>query len=41
MEAMNAWEAAKQAFAIEADAVTAALKAIPEDTFKKAVDVLA
>lgn len=38
---MNAWEAAEQAFAIEADAVTQALRAIPEESFMKAVDVLA
>lgn len=36
-----AWQAAKDAFAIEANAVTEALKRIPEEDFMKAVEVLA
>jgi len=36
-----AWKAAQDAFAIEANAVTEALKRIPEEDFMKAVDALA
>lgn len=41
MENMNAWQAAQEAFRIEADAIEQALKKIPEADFMKAVDVLA
>lgn len=41
MERSNAWQAAKNAFLIEADAVEKALYAIPEESFMRAVDVLA
>jgi len=37
----ESWIAAQQAFAIEADAVTQALKAIPQENFDKAVEALA
>lgn len=41
MNEKRAWQAAQDAFLIEADAVEKALHAIPEAEFMRAVDVLA
>lgn len=41
MNSKNAWRAAQDAFLIEANAVENALSAIPEESFMRAVDVLA
>lgn len=40
MKYENAWQVARDAFLIEADAVEKALHAIPEESFMRAVDVL-